>query len=80
MADTDSSPADRDKIAFARWDKRMRESRRPLLTKKIIAVQRGQSEVWGGCGREGGGRAIQPVIEPGPWVEGLRGRCGKFGA
>src|SRR5262249_22621929 len=24
-------------IAFARWDKRMRESLRPLLTKKIIA-------------------------------------------
>jgi branched-chain amino acid transport system permease protein len=37
MADTDSSPADRDKIALARWDKRMRESLRPLLTKKIIA-------------------------------------------
>src|SRR5260370_11806549 len=37
MADTDSSPADRDKIAFARWDRRMRESFRPLLTKKIIS-------------------------------------------
>jgi branched-chain amino acid transport system permease protein len=37
MAETDATPADRDKIAFARWDKRMRESLRPLLTKKVIA-------------------------------------------
>jgi branched-chain amino acid transport system permease protein len=37
MADTDGSPADRNRIAFARWDKRMRESLRPLLTKKIIS-------------------------------------------
>ena len=37
MADTDSAPADRSRIAFARWDKRMRESLRPLLNKKIIA-------------------------------------------
>jgi branched-chain amino acid transport system permease protein len=37
MADTDSAPADRSKIAFARWDQRMRESLRPLLTRKIIA-------------------------------------------
>ncbi len=37
MADTASAPADRSRIAFARWDKRMRESLRPLLTGKIIA-------------------------------------------
>ena len=37
MADTASSSADRNRIAFARWDKRMRESLRPLLTKKTIA-------------------------------------------
>lgn len=37
MADADNVPADRSKIAFARWDKRMRESLRPLLTRKIIA-------------------------------------------
>lgn len=37
MADTASAPADRNQIAFASWDKRMRESLRPLLTKKIIA-------------------------------------------
>ena len=37
MADTASASADRGKIAFARWDKRMRESLRPLLTRKIIA-------------------------------------------
>jgi branched-chain amino acid transport system permease protein len=37
MADTDSARADRSQIAFARWDKRMRESLRPSLTKKIIA-------------------------------------------
>ncbi len=37
MADIDGAPADRDQIAFARWDRRMRESIRPLLTKKIIA-------------------------------------------
>ena len=37
MADSASSSADRNRIAFARWDKRMRESLRPLLTKKTIA-------------------------------------------
>jgi branched-chain amino acid transport system permease protein len=37
MADTYATPIDRNKIAFARWDKRMRESLRPLLTKKVIA-------------------------------------------
>ncbi len=37
MADTNSAAADRGRIAFARWDKRMRESLRPLLTRKIIA-------------------------------------------
>ena len=37
MADLDGAPANRDRIAFARWDKRMRESLRPLLSKKIIA-------------------------------------------
>lgn len=37
MADADNVPTDRSKIAFARWDKRMRESLRPLLTRKIIA-------------------------------------------
>lgn len=37
MADTDSASADRSQIAFARWDMRMREAIRPLLTKKIIA-------------------------------------------
>lgn len=37
MADTDGAPADRNEIAFARWDQRMRESLRPLLTKKLIA-------------------------------------------
>ena len=37
MADMDGAPADRNRIAFAGWDKRMRESIRPLLTKKIIA-------------------------------------------
>jgi branched-chain amino acid transport system permease protein len=37
MADTHGASADRNRIAFARWDQRMRESLRPLLTKKIIA-------------------------------------------
>ena len=37
MADTSGASADRNRIAFARWDQRMRESLRPLLTKKIIA-------------------------------------------
>ena len=37
MADSASSSADRNRIALARWDKRMRESLRPLLTKKIIS-------------------------------------------
>ena len=37
MADMQSAQADRSQIAFARWDKRMRQSLRPLLTKKIIA-------------------------------------------
>jgi branched-chain amino acid transport system permease protein len=37
MADTDSASADRNRIAFARWDRRIRESLRPLLTKKVIA-------------------------------------------
>ena len=37
MADTDSAPAEPSQIAFARWDKRMRESIRPLLTRKVIA-------------------------------------------
>jgi branched-chain amino acid transport system permease protein len=37
MAEMHSAPADRSQIAFARWDKRMRESLRPLLTKKNIA-------------------------------------------
>jgi branched-chain amino acid transport system permease protein len=37
MADTDGASADRNQIAFARWDKRMRESLRPLLTRKVIA-------------------------------------------
>lgn len=37
IADTDGAVADRNKIAFARWDKRIRESVRPLLTKKLIA-------------------------------------------
>ena len=37
MAETDSAPADRSQIAFARWDRRMRESLRPLVTKKLIA-------------------------------------------
>ena len=37
MAYTDGAPADRSRIAFARWDRRMRESLRPLLTRKIIA-------------------------------------------
>jgi branched-chain amino acid transport system permease protein len=37
MADTYATPIDRNKIAFARWDKRTRESLRPLLTKKVIA-------------------------------------------
>jgi branched-chain amino acid transport system permease protein len=37
MADTDGAPTDRNQIAFERWDKRMRESLRPLLTKKVIA-------------------------------------------
>jgi branched-chain amino acid transport system permease protein len=35
MAETYAAPADRDKIA--RWDKRMRETLRPLLTRKVIA-------------------------------------------
>jgi branched-chain amino acid transport system permease protein len=37
MADTEGAPIDRNRIAFARWDRRMRESLRPLLTRKIIA-------------------------------------------
>lgn len=37
MADADCAPADRSKIAFVLWDKRMRESLRPLLTRKVIA-------------------------------------------
>ena len=37
MADTHDASADRNRIAFARWDQRMRESLCPLLTKKIIA-------------------------------------------
>ena len=37
MADSASSSADRNRIALARWDKRMRESLRSLLTKKTIA-------------------------------------------
>jgi branched-chain amino acid transport system permease protein len=37
MADTESAPTDPSQIAFARWDQRMRESLRPLLTRKAIA-------------------------------------------
>ena len=37
MADAASAPADPSQIAFARWDRRMRESLRPLLNRKIIA-------------------------------------------
>jgi len=37
MSETDSAPADRSQVAFARWDMRMRESLRPLVTRKLIA-------------------------------------------
>jgi branched-chain amino acid transport system permease protein len=37
MAEGDGAAADRNRIAFARWDQRMRESLRPLITKKLIA-------------------------------------------
>jgi branched-chain amino acid transport system permease protein len=37
MAVTESPSAERSQIAFARWDRRMRESLRPLLSKKVIA-------------------------------------------
>lgn len=38
MADeTHAAPADRDQIALARWDKRMRAALRPFITKKVIA-------------------------------------------
>jgi branched-chain amino acid transport system permease protein len=37
MVEADGAAADRNRIAFARWDKRMRESLRPLITRKLIA-------------------------------------------
>lgn len=35
--ETNGAPADRDRIALAMWDQRMRAALRPLITKKIIA-------------------------------------------
>jgi len=37
MADTNNLPADRNEIAMAMWDQRMRAALRPLVTRKLIA-------------------------------------------